>query len=298
MVVDILRRLNIFGRHQGVDAWTGVPPGGGVGIDAEPVFDFNDVLGRLQLALSEIDALKQQIVGEIQDLYSRMLSAARRNDRDSLEFYAAEIVIKKRILTAVLAYSKMLRMAIARIQDARNLEQVARVMMGIEYAMRGLDEYLSAVSPEIAAKLSGIISVTEKTVAETGLMARNLPLPASPAQLDPDVEKEIAKVMAEVSREVDELVPTRGIEEVVAATGRAATGVQAKKEAGTQAPGRISEEELDKRLLDYIKSKGGRLRLSEAARELGVTPEDVRASLRRLQEKGLIRVRRRQAQGQ
>jgi len=275
VVVDILRRFSLF---RGSTAWGAVEasPSAGVGLE-EGGFDFNEVLSRLQIAKTEIDALKNQIVSEIQGLYDRMVEAARRGDRDSLEVYAAEIVLKKRILTAVMAYSKMLAVAIARIQDARSLEQVTRIMLGIEYAVRGLDEYLSSVSPEMAARLSGILAATERSIAGTAYMAGSMPLPRSAVELDPEVKREIARVMAEVKREVDELVPTSDIERVAARSG---------------------EKPLEERLLDYIRRRGGRIRLSEAARDLGVTPEEVREALRRLQEKGLIRVRRRQAQGQ
>ncbi len=291
MVVDILRRLNIF---RGGDPWSGgagveAAPTAGVGLEEPGGFDFNEVLTRLQLAKTEIDALKNQIVSEIQGLYDRMVEAARRGDRDSLEVYAAEIVLKKRILTAVMAYSKMLAIAIARIQDARSLEQVTRIMLGIEYAVRGLDEYLSSVSPEMAARLSGILAATERSIAGTAYMAGSMPLPRSALELDPEVEREIARVMAEVRREVDELVPTREIERVAAA-GRPAK--QAKQEGGA------AGKPLEERLLEYIKARRGRIKLSEAARDLGVTPEEVREALRRLQERGLIRVRRRQAQSQ
>ena len=294
MVVDVLRRLGFF--RGSSDPWSGgveAAPAAGVGLD-DPGggFDFNEVLSRLQLAKTEIDTLKAQVVNEIQGLYERMLEAARRGDRDSLEVYAAEIVLKKRILTAVMAYSKMLAIAIARIQDARSLEQVTRIVLGIEYAVRGLDEYLSSVSPEMAARLSGILAATERSIAGTVFMADSLPMPRSALDLDPEVEKEIARVMAEVRREVDELVPTRDIERV------AASRRQVKSAAASRTGGRREEKPLEERLLDYIKSRRGRIKLSEAARDLGATPEEVREALRRLQEKGLIKVRRRQAQGQ
>ena len=165
-------------------------------------------------------------------------------------------------------------------------------MLGIEYAVRGLDEYLSSVSPEMAARLSGILAATERSIAGTVFMADSLPMPRSALDLDPEVEKEIARVMAEVRREVDELVPTRDIERV------AASRRQVKSAAASRTGGRREEKPLEERLLDYIKSRRGRIKLSEAARDLGATPEEVREALRRLQEKGLIKVRRRQAQGQ
>ncbi len=294
MVVDILRRLNIF---RGGDPWSGgagveAAPTAGVGLEEPGGFDFNEVLTRLQLAKTEIDALKNQIVSEIQGLYDRMVEAARRGDRDSLEVYAAEIVLKKRILTAVMAYSKMLAIAIARIQDARSLEQVTRIMLGIEYAVRGLDEYLSSVSPEMAARLSGILAATERSIAGTAYMAGSMPLPRSALELDPEVARAIARVMAEVRREVDELVPTREIERVAAA------GKPARQEEKAAREGGAAGKPLEERLLEYIKARRGRIKLSEAARDLGVTPEEVREALRRLQERGLIRVRRRQAQSQ
>ncbi len=43
-------------------------------------------------------------------------------------------------------------------------------------------------------------------------------------------------------------------------------------------------------VLDYIKSRRGVIKLSEASKELGIDKDEIIRAIRRLHEKGLIRV--------
>ena len=262
MVVDILRKLTGFVGHS---------EEGDILLVGESI-DFDEIVARLQIVKMEVDRIKDQLVNDINVYYDRMLAAARSNDRETLELSAAELVLKKRVLRAVMTYSKLLNIAIARINDARSIDALVKALTPLDYAMKAMDEYLSTVSPETAAKLSSIIESTERFIRSTSLAASYLPTARSMGELDPEVKREIARIVAEVQREAEEIAPEPRIREF--------------------------SKSLEERLVDYIKRSGGVIKVSQAAKELGVDREEIIKALRRMHEKGLIRLASGGAQAQ
>ncbi|WP_131159979.1 hypothetical protein [Aeropyrum pernix] len=262
MVIDIVRKLGIISWSPGAKA--GHEPGYG-----EEGVDYDEILARLQLTKTEVDSMKNIVLAEINRFYDRMLDAARRRDYDALHINAAEIVLKKRILKALTMYSRLIELAIVRIQDARSIESLAKALAPLEFAMRAMDEYLAATSPEIAARLTSIVQSTERVVRSTALTVNNIPVPAATVEIDPEIKREIRRVLSEVSKEVDDLVPDP--ERIMGGRGG-------------------GEDEIDQKVYEYVKRSGGVVRISKIAAELGVEKEDIIKSLRRLQQKGLIRI--------
>ncbi|BAA79946.1 hypothetical protein APE_0962 [Aeropyrum pernix K1] len=262
MVIDIVRKLGIISWSPGAKA--GHEPGYG-----EEGVDYDEILARLQLTKTEVDSMKNIVLAEINRFYDRMLDAARRRDYDALHIHAAEIVLKKRILKALTMYSRLIELAIVRIQDARSIESLAKALAPLEFAMRAMDEYLAATSPEIAARLTSIVQSTERVVRSTALTVNNIPVPAATVEIDPEIKREIRRVLSEVSKEVDDLVPDP--ERIVGGRGG-------------------GEDDIDQKVYEYVKRSGGVVRISKIAAELGVEKEDIIKSLRRLQQKGLIRI--------
>ncbi|PMP91295.1 MAG: hypothetical protein C0171_02940 [Caldisphaera sp.] len=83
-----------------------------------------------------------------------MVSSKRSNDTESMEMSAAEIVLKKRVLKAVLAYGNIIELTMRRIRDTRILESIVKVLTPLKYAMSVMDEYLLGFAPEAVTSLS------------------------------------------------------------------------------------------------------------------------------------------------
>lgn len=235
------------------------------GVGDQPV-DFDEVIARLQLAKMEIDRLKEQLVNEISGYYDRMVEAVRAGDSESLELTATEVVLKKKILTSVITYSKLLALAIQRLRDARDVETMVKVLAPLEYVMKAADDYLASVSPETVMRINSVLEATERVIRNTQVTASLLPM--ARIEFDPEVREEIARAVAEANSESDSIV------------------------ARVRSP----RADLGEALLEYIKASGGVINIAKAARDLNASQEDVRRALESLQSRGLIRVHRRQAE--
>ncbi|MEM1927223.1 MAG: hypothetical protein QXS85_00565 [Acidilobaceae archaeon] len=215
--------------------------------------DFDEIAARLELAKLEVDRARDQLTSEIAGYYDRMQAALRASDSDTAEMIAAEIVLKKKILTALTAYSKLLGIAIQRVRDARNIETLIRSIAPLDYWLRATNSYLAQVSPELVGRLSNVMVSAESLIREVGVLADNMPV--AKVEIDPEVRQEIAYALAEL-------------------------GIRVQSQS----------QDLEKALLDYVKTRGGRISLSAAARDLNTTPEAVKRALESLEAKGLIRV--------
>lgn len=253
MVLSVFRRV------------TSAIAGSRPGVGDQPV-DFDEVIARLQLAKMEVDRLKEQIVGEISSYYDRMVEAVRAGDSESLELAAAEVVLKKKILTSVITYSKLLALAVQRLRDARDVETMVKVLAPLEYVMKAADDYLASVSPETVMRINSVLEATERVIRNTQVTASLLPM--ARVEFDPEVREEIARAVAEANRESDSIV----------------------------AKARSPRVDLEEALLDYIRVSGGVINIARAARDLNASQEDVKNALESLQSKGLIKLHRRQVE--
>ncbi|MCS7107374.1 MAG: winged helix-turn-helix transcriptional regulator [Acidilobaceae archaeon] len=229
--------------------------------------DYDEIVTRLEMAKLEVDRIKGQLIDEIGKQYDRMINAAKSKDKDNLQLMASELVLKRKVLTTVIAYSKLLELAIRRINDARNIESIARALAPLTLVLKASDEYLSAVSPQIVASLTSVIELTSSVSKRVEATASYLPV-ANLGEIDAETKQEIARAMAEASRESEEIVKVP----------------------------QVYQKDLEERVLNYVRSRGGHISISAAAKELGVTPAEVRKALEALENKGVIRVFRKQAE--
>ncbi len=263
MVVDTLRKILGLGG--------GVPNDlSGVGQHVQPAIDYDEIISRLQMARMEIDRMKYQLVNEIDKLNTRLLEAARKRNMEEMEEYAAEIVLKKKVLRGVLLFQKLISISIERINDARSIEALVKALAPLDYAMKGMNEFLYTAGPEIMSTLSSIKESTEKLIKGTDMLASNLPQGKVSFTIDEEVRREIARALREAQVESDRLIPSIPIEGI--------------------ARERLRHRNLERELLEYIKRNNGVLNVRKAAKELGITPDDVRRILFKLQEKGVIKV--------
>ncbi|MCX8195883.1 MAG: winged helix-turn-helix transcriptional regulator [Acidilobaceae archaeon] len=250
MVVDIVRRfVSFWGERKGEEV------------------DLDEIVSRLQVAKVEIDGIKSRLMEEIGRQYDNMLEAANAKDEEALHLAASELVLKRKMLMVVLTYSKLLSLTIQRINDAKNIESIAKALAPLGYVLKAGDEYLAAVSPEIVSSLTSVIELADGIRRRVESTTSYLPS-ARIAEIDAEARQEIARLIAEAKRESEQLarVPE------------------------------IYSKPLEERLLEYVREKGGAISISAAAKELGVTPSDVRRALEALEERGVIRVFRKQAE--
>jgi predicted transcriptional regulator len=252
---DVLRRAFSWGRGEaeGVDV-----------LGQQEGINYDDILAQLNIVKSEVDRYKLKLLGEINEYHTKLVGAIRAHDNESIEINASELVIKKRVYKLVASYGHLIGIAIERIKDARTMEAITKALAPLHYAMGAISNYLSGLAPDATASLASVFESTESVIRKVNVLSSVLPEGRSLALLDDDVKKAISEAMAEAQAETEKLTP--------------------------QVPRAVSPEELEAKLIEYIKASGGVIRVSKVAEELGVSPAAVRDMLARLEAKGVLKV--------
>ncbi|WP_292319242.1 hypothetical protein [Caldisphaera sp.] len=252
MIGDVVKKFFARGQYKE----TGLNQGEGI--------DYDEILAQLGIVKMELDRIKTTIINEIQGYYEKMIDSKRSNDNEGAEMSAAEIVLKKRVLKAVLAYGNMIELAIRRIQDTRSLESIVKVLAPLKYAMSSMDEYLSGFAPEAVTSLSNVLEETEGVIRKTGIISNTIPQGKSVSELVPEASELITSAIAKAQKEAEQLSP--------------------------KVPETFDPEIIERKVFEYIKEKNGVLSLKKASEELGIPLNIIKATLYRLEARGIIKV--------
>ncbi|MDP8002685.1 MAG: hypothetical protein ACP5I6_02090 [Caldisphaera sp.] len=233
-------------------------------LSQEEGIDYDGILAQLSIVKMEIDRVKTSLVNEIQGYYEKMVSSAKSKDTENMEINAAEIVLKKKVLKAVLAYGNMIELAIRRVQDTRNLESIIKIIGPLKYAMSAMDEYLTGLAPQAVTSLSNVIEATEGVIRKAGVITNAIPQGSSISELLPEASELMANALANAQKEADQLSP--------------------------RVPDSFDPEVIERKVLDYIRQTNGVLSLKKASQELGIPLNIIKDTLYRLEARGIIKV--------
>ncbi len=264
MVVDILRRIKQFakGTPQQPVEWGEVPEGVGVAFE-EPVSpNYEETLALIRMVSEELSRIKFKLLDELAGLRRELQHAAKTGRRAEAELIAADYVLKRKVLHGVTVLEKMFNVVARRIETAQQMDTVRKLAGGIYPVIDQLTSYIATISPEFAGKMISTREALERLYRNTGIMAGTMDFNFSPAEIDPEVKQLLQETFKEASSEVNQLAPNP--------------------------PKVIDYEDLEEKLVEYIKAHNGIIKLSKAAKDLGVSKEVVKEALYRLAKKGVI----------
>ncbi|MCE4624556.1 MAG: hypothetical protein F7C35_01650 [Desulfurococcales archaeon] len=274
MVVDIIKKIFGRGAQGRWTEWGDAPVE--VGVDETPPLgapDYDDIVLKLQYTKDELSMLKLMIGEELSKLVGEIRKAQHKGDINTAEILAADYALKRKVLHGITVLEKMLQVVITRVKTAKQMDTVRKLTSGIYPYIQSLTEYLASMSPEVAGKLMSTRDALETLYRQTQIMGETMPKNFRVSEIDPEVKEILNETFREATEEVRELAP--------------------------EEPKVIDYEELEEKLLNYIKTHNGVVKLKEASKELGVPPKVIKEALYRLARKGVINLTKtgRQPQG-
>jgi DNA-binding Lrp family transcriptional regulator len=269
MVVSVLRKF--FSRLSGEQQWDEPEATDylkGVGLGHREV-DYDEIAANLEVRRLELEQMMGMLVSEVKESYSKIVESIRGGDRESAELLAAEVAMKNTLIKALAMVSKLLKLAVSKIKTAKSVEELAKVLGPAVIMLRNINEYMVSMAPEVAAQLSAIKDEIEKLYAIPGINLEHMRIRGI-TDLVPESKEVLRKAYEEASKDLERILPPP------------------PAEAREVKP--VDLEELQEKLLQYIRERGGRISIKRAAEDLGVSPEVVRKALFRLEERGIIRL--------
>ncbi len=251
------------------------------------------VIVALDLLRDKVAELRYRFEQRSHELMEKIMSMIRRGEKDRAYVYADELAQIRNVLKVVVATENMVIRVIERLKTVREARELLEVMMMFGAALEEVSDYIRTQYPSLAMAYDEMTRKVRSLIVETSL--------DGVSEIDPVVVSASAvELMKQAMKEAEERVkrsfPVPPLKpptvEKPAEKVMVASKVTAAAPAAVEAPKpnkrRLSPEEVEAKLLAYIREHGGFLDVNDFARRYGVEREDVVKALKRLEEKGVI----------
>ncbi len=287
------------------------------------------VIFRLKDLEARISEIRIRFERRAQELYKKMLYAYQRGEKKRALIYAEEVVHLRNLLTLVYATERLILRAIERLRTASDVKELTEVLLAFSAAVDEVRSQMQGLYPGLALAFEEIKKNINLLLIETAPPAiSDIDVDTVSSEAEKMLEEVMKQAEQSVGRVIPEesvskMLENMGFENVLK---KARQGAQSPKRqrrpvaapkpsvvqraAATTAAApasqtatvpvaalavsverrRLSPEELEKKLLDYILDHGGFLDINDFTRRYGVTREEVLAALNNLHRKGLIRL--------
>ena len=251
------------------------------------------LIARIDTALSEIKSGVLRLRMRYNDLRKMMLSAIYRGERDRALIYANEVAEVKKMVKKLEVSAKALEQVKLRLETLENVSNIPVVLSEITGVVVATRDYVKDVMPSLAMNLDALVTEARRVITETTDVDVKT---EDVIYATPEAKKLLKKLESAVEENVSKQLPDIPISLIVPPK----TKVESEEKKISQLVGisikpkirrpvrKLSKEEIDRKVLEYIVSHGGFIDVSDAAQKLNIDKSEVLAALYRLREQNKI----------
>lgn len=256
----------------------------------------------LETQRKRLETFLQRVQQRDRLLFGQCSAAASRGDREKASMLATELSELRKLEKTCLHGELVLERLILRLETIRACGDVFYHLRPTLNVVRSVSDILQGAMPDIAAELNRIgeglsdqISTFNTTVPDV-----TFPVTASmPNDIMSEVQALVEQQLKEKLPEIPAISPPTAVDQPklieVTADGVTDEDGETVEPAGEMAlVGAIRGEDssgFEEKLLRYVQRKGGRIDLTECARELGASHEQVLKTLDSLTTNGKVVVK-------
>jgi len=266
-----------------------------------PLIYIIEHLNELKLRLGEI---RNKLERRYQELIVKYLQFRQKNDVQRMAVIAEECKNVESLLNVINVADIAFERVIERLRTIDIVSDV-RAVLSVTSMLNELKYRLSEVMPEIATAIDSVVNSVNSLVSVTKA-------PAAPQQAV-TITKEVEEMFREIENQARERIlqikrvsagPNYSVlEELERMTTQQTpsitpTAVVEKHSVVEAVPtafhvaNRVNRIDLELAVLEYIRRHGGFINISDCAKRLGVSREQVIEALKALERRGLIRIAR------
>ncbi len=251
------------------------------------------LIARIDTALSEIKSGVLRLRMRYNDLRKMMLSAIYRGERDRALIYANEVAEVKKMVKKLEVSAKALEQVKLRLETLENVSNIPVVLGEITGVLVATRDYIKDVMPSLAMNLDALVTEARRVITET----TDVDVKSEDViYATPEAKKLLKKLESAVEENVSKQLPDIPISLIVPPK----TKIESEERKISQLVGisikprirrpmrKLSKEEIDRKVLEYIVSHGGFIDVSDAAQKLNIDKSEVLAALYRLKEQNKI----------
>lgn len=245
----------------------------------------------MKMYQEEVAVAIQRMKKRYNMLTHKAVDAYMHNHKERALIYADELYTVRKLAAHLNVIHVGIERIVERLETISDVSDVANVMVNISGLLTGLKPYAEEVMPRLARAMDSIIEQVNSITAST------VPIhdvPESPYVVTRESEEELKRIKELVNEKIEQTMPLT-VFEVVKRMGEGdeKVGVVVRDSNTVKTPVKVPKklmrpEEVDKKVLEYIVAHGGFIDVADAASEIGVPREEIRASLHRLKTQGKL----------
>ncbi|HID72874.1 TPA: cell division protein [Candidatus Micrarchaeota archaeon] len=245
-----------------------------------------DVIVRLKAQQDKLGDVVYRLETRGKELFEMAVRAIEAKDIAKATIYASEVAEIRKIAKSVKAAQLAIERLVIRLETIDVLGDFAAVLMPVSQVIKGLKQQISGIVPQVAMELDEINHQINAIVVEAGAFTeREIVVTSASEEAKRVLEEAAAVAELEIREKLPELPLTPSLPRVAASR----TASEHRAEGRAAKPRKLTPDELERKVLDYIKSHNGFLDVTNCAAVLGVSKKEILEALERLKAKGKIR---------
>ena len=244
---------------------------------------------------SSLNHIKENIVRlklRYQRLIERGIKTLLKGSKDRALIYFNEAVEVRKIVKKLSVSEKALEQVKLRLETLESVTDVPHVLGEVAGVLLATRDYVKDVMPSIALNIDSLINEAKRVISET----TDVNLSGEEGVYVTEEAKKLLKEMeTAVEESVSKQLPEIPSSVLMPLISKNAKGVEVKIKDTQKVPQkpkrpirRLSPEEIDKKVMEYILTHGGFIDISDVASQLSIDKSEVMASLHRLKEQNKI----------
>jgi hypothetical protein len=198
--------------------------------------------------------------------------------------YANECAEIRNMAKLIMSAQLSIERVILRLETVKEFGDIMTQLSPVIGIVSEVSKKLSGVVPEVSNELDKIHRILNQTILETGVYTQRAD---TPQVLNEEAQRIIEEASAIAEQKIKERFPELPKLDEFTAEGEIsiATSSPIPVKAVNLVRRRVDEE-----VYNYIVRNQGKISISKCALELRLTPDEVKNAIKRLREKGVIRI--------
>jgi len=258
----------------------------GIGLGSNTQRELGDLIERAIIKLDDLEdkvaQLRFAFETRSRELFEKTVMLLKRGEKSKAAIYAGEVSQVKNILKAIMAIENLVIMTKERLKTVRDTRELGRILLVFGAALDQVKDQAVAIYPNLSIAFENISRNVKSLIVETSIHT----------SIDMDtalISNEVSKIMDEALKKASETIKREFPEPPVAPVINAEARTEALKIPAPKKTKR-SIEEVERLVLDYIKTHNGLLDIRDFTARYNVSKPMVLEAIHRLAEKGLIAV--------
>lgn len=238
----------------------------------------------LQIQKDKLENTLNKLQRRDRQVFEKCIGAHLSNDIAHAVMYANECAEIRNMAKLIMSAQLSIERVILRLETVKEFGDIMTQLSPVIGIVSEVSKKLSGVVPEVSNELDKIHRILNQTILETGVYTQRAD---TPQVLNEEAQRIIEEASAIAEQKIKERFPELPKLDEFTAEGEIsiATSSPIPVKAVNLVRRRVDEE-----VYNYIVKNQGKISISKCALELRLTPDEVKNAIKRLREKGVIRI--------